>query len=121
MRDALRRRLRIVGPLVAVLAVVGLTAWLGSKSRDRKHTTPPDGDASLLVLVWHRGPDGSVNRRQLLRVPFKGNEPQPTEVAWEGAHLFGAHRANRIIDDRYLVTATGCIIDLWEKRDICTG
>jgi hypothetical protein len=120
-RDTLQRRLRVAGPLAAVLAVVGVTAWLGPKSRDRKSVVPPDGDASLLVFVFHIGQGEPAGRHRLLRVPFKGNEPQPAEVVWEGTRPFLHHPANRIIDDRYLVTATGCVIDIREKQQIYEG
>jgi hypothetical protein len=114
MRDTLKRRLRVALPLFAVAAALGLTAWLGAKFRKPKG--PPDGDTALLVLVKLTGPDGAVNRNQLLRVPFRGGEPQPPEVVWEGSpgYLYQC----RIVDGRFVVTEYGVVIDVWEKREL---
>jgi hypothetical protein len=113
-RDALRRRLRVV---VAVAAVVGLSAWLGPKLR-RTPAGPPDGDASLLVLV-HRHRSGVEDRHQLLRVPFKGGESRPAETVWEGdSRPFYSLGWHRIIDGRYVVAGDGTVIDVWERREL---
>lgn len=115
-RDLLRRRSRIVAPLVAVLAVVGLAAWLGPTFRDRKPAEPPDSDASLLVLVRQTGPDGTEERHRLLRVPFRGGAPQPPETVWEGTP--GYLYRGRLVDGRYVVTESSVVIDVWEKREL---
>jgi hypothetical protein len=44
MREKLKRRLRIILPLGAVAAVLGLTAWIGAKLRS-KPVDPSAGDA----------------------------------------------------------------------------
>src|ERR1051325_8378415 len=116
MRDVLRGWLRVLGPRCAVPAPVALAAWLGPNLRDPKPAGPPDGDASLLVLVKLTRADGAVERHQLLRVPFKGSEPQPPETVWEG--LPGYLYQCQVVDGRYVVTEFGVVIDTWEKREL---
>src|SRR5207248_2395868 len=71
---------------------------------------------SLLVLVKLTGPDGTADRHRLLRVPFRGAEPQPPDAVWEG--LPGYLYQCRIVGGRYVVTESGVIIDVWEKREL---
>jgi hypothetical protein len=105
-----------------VAGVIALAAWLGVKFRPRAPATPPAGDASLLLLVHLTGPDGAVDRHRLLRVPFTNGAPAAPETVWEGPPgLFNYPGADRVINDRYVVTTTGCVIDVWEHNAIHDG
>lgn len=118
MRAALKRRLRAIVLLVAVTGALGLAAWLGPKLRTRPAHPPADGDVSLLVLVHLP----TENRHQLVRFPFKNGEPQPAETVWEGSwDFFGVAWKHQVVGNRFVVTATGGVIDVWEKQALHEG
>lgn len=121
-RDALRRRLRVVVPLLVVVGVIALTAWLGAKLRKPKHIGPSAGDTSLLVIP-DALEDNGLKSWKILRIDMKNGEPQPPEVVWEGSvgALYGyGGTGHSIVGGRYVVTSGG-VIDLWEKRAIHEG
>ena len=142
-RDARKRRPAYIA-LVALAGLIGLTVWLRERTRPRPddefgpavlqaadaagpavlHATgplgPTDPDASLLVTEYlHDQPE---HRTRVVRYDFKSGRVHPPETLWEGpARRFGSLGLQPMIENRYLVSASGSVIDLREKTLIHDG
>jgi hypothetical protein len=130
-RDARKRWLTRIA-LVALAGLIGVTVWRW-RPQPRPgdaigpavlHTTgplgPTDPDASLVVTEYlHDQPE---HRTRVVRYDFKNGRPQPPEALWEGSsRRFGSLGLQPIIENRYLVSGGGSVIDLREKTLIHEG
>ena len=119
--------------LVALAGLIGLTVWLRWRTQPRPDDTsgpavlhatgplgPTDPNASLVVTEFlHDMPE---HRTRVVRYDFKNGRVQPPETLWEGpSHRFGSLGLQPIIENRYLVSASGSVIELQEKTLIHEG
>jgi hypothetical protein len=128
-RKRWRRRIAVVAILVAMLGITALLRVLTRGHLGEKfgpavfHETgplgPTDPDASLIVTE-HGGEGGKVTRCRVVRYDFKSGQIQPPETVWEGpwSQFVASHE---LIDNRYLVSGCGSVIDLKEKTLIHEG
>ncbi len=119
--------------LVALAGLIGLTLWLRWRTQSRTdlefgpavlHATgplgPTDPDASLVVTETLHGEHEHQTRA--VRYDFKNGQVQPPETLWEGPYRrFGSLSLQPIIENRYLVSFGGSVIDLREKALIHEG
>jgi hypothetical protein len=132
-RDTRKRWLARI-TLVALAGLIGLAVWLRWRTQPRLdkapgpavlHETgplgPTDPDASLVVTEsLHDKPE---HRTRVVRYDFKNGRVQPPETLWEGSYQrFGSLGGlPPIVANRYLVAASGSVIDLQEKTLIHEG
>jgi hypothetical protein len=133
-QDTRKRWRRGIAVLAILIAMLGLTALLRVVTQPRLgveigaavlHSTgplgPPAPDASLIVTE-HEAEGGKVTRCRVVRYDFKNGRLQPSETLWEGSsNRFGHPSTRPIIDNRYLCSWNGSVIDLQEKTLIHEG
>jgi hypothetical protein len=78
-------------------------------------------DATLLLVEWLAKPDAE-NRYRLVRMDFRNGVARPAEVVWEGEDgVLGHYGGHQVLADRYLVTRSGCVIDIHAKKLVSEG
>jgi hypothetical protein len=112
-RRSRARWFHVAGPLIVLAGLAALAVWLGPGFRPRPD--PPDRDGLALVLLENvTGPDGRAESQRVLRVAVRSGEVTPAETVWEGdVSFFAHHDRHHLLDGRYVVAATGGVIDTW--------
>jgi hypothetical protein len=103
-----------------VIALAVTVAALGSAQPPvAPAPRPAVGEVSLLFTQWTPNKDGVETTHRLLRVRFRSGVMQEPEVVWEGERAFLSELSyHRLIDNRFLMTASGGVLDVVAKKVI---
>jgi len=76
-------------------------------------------ELSLVVVEELPNAEGLIHKARVLRIGFYKGKMLPAETVWEGEERFVSHLyRHRLVNERFLVTHFGGVIDLNEKKVI---
>src|SRR5438046_550275 len=97
-----------------VLVIIGI--GVGGRAA-APNPVPPPSEVSLLVVENLYTPGKGVETRRLVRVGFRDGKMQPPVTVWEGTpRLFDGFWRHHLVQNRYVVTASAGVIDVFEKK-----